>query len=228
MSLAPGLCLVTGATGFVGSAVARALLLKGHQVRVLARPGGDRRNLGGLSVEISEGAMEDAAIPRPRGRRLPVSVPRRRRLSAVGSRPGGDVPRQCRRHPRPDDRSARRRCRAHRPYQQRRHDRSGSRRLGRRGDAEPARRHDRALQAVKIPGRGGRSPADRRARPARGDRQSVDAGRPARPQADADRAADPRSRTRPSARLCRHRAQYRACRRRRRRSSRSGRDRADR
>ncbi len=59
MSLAPGLCLVTGATGFVGSAVARALLLKGHQVRALARPGGDRRNLGGLSVEISEGAMED-------------------------------------------------------------------------------------------------------------------------------------------------------------------------
>jgi len=60
MSLAPGICLVTGATWFVGSAVARALLLKGNQVRVLARPGGDRRNLGGLSVEISEGAMEDA------------------------------------------------------------------------------------------------------------------------------------------------------------------------
>jgi dihydroflavonol-4-reductase len=60
MPLAPCLCLVTGATGFVGSAVARALLDRGHRVRVLARPGGDRRNLAGLSVEIAEGTMEDA------------------------------------------------------------------------------------------------------------------------------------------------------------------------
>src|ERR1700724_52529 len=61
MSLAPGLCLVTGATGFVGSAVARTLLEKGHNVRVLARPGGDRRNLADLSVEIAEGSLEDAS-----------------------------------------------------------------------------------------------------------------------------------------------------------------------
>jgi len=59
MALSPGLCLVTGATGFVGSAVARALLRVGHQVRVLARPGGDRRNLADLSVEIAVGTMED-------------------------------------------------------------------------------------------------------------------------------------------------------------------------
>jgi dihydroflavonol-4-reductase len=55
----PDLSLVTGATGFVGSAVARALLARGHRVRVLARPNNDRRNLGGLAVEIAEGAMED-------------------------------------------------------------------------------------------------------------------------------------------------------------------------
>src|SRR5436305_12477643 len=55
----PDLSLVTGATGFVGSAVARALLARGHRVRVLARPNSDRRNLAGLSVEIAEGAMED-------------------------------------------------------------------------------------------------------------------------------------------------------------------------
>jgi len=61
MSLAPGLCLVTGATGFVGSAVARALLRGGLPVRVLARPTSRRRNLAGLPVDIAAGAMEDAA-----------------------------------------------------------------------------------------------------------------------------------------------------------------------
>ena len=54
------MCLVTGATGFVGSAVARALLRAGHEVRVLARPRSDRRNLAGLSVAIAEGSLEDA------------------------------------------------------------------------------------------------------------------------------------------------------------------------
>jgi dihydroflavonol-4-reductase len=61
MSLTADLCLVTGATGFVGSAVARALLARGCRVRVLARPNSDRRNLAELAVEIAEGAMEDRA-----------------------------------------------------------------------------------------------------------------------------------------------------------------------
>src|SRR5579862_563120 len=61
MSLPSGLCLVTGATGFVGSAVARVLLKAGHPVRVLARPTSDRRNLDGLSVEVAEGSLEDHA-----------------------------------------------------------------------------------------------------------------------------------------------------------------------
>ena len=60
MALTPGWCLVTGATGFVGSAVARALLGTGHDVRVLARPASDRRNLADLSVTVAEGSMEDA------------------------------------------------------------------------------------------------------------------------------------------------------------------------
>lgn len=53
--------LVTGATGFVGSAVARALLARGHQVRLLARPSSDRRNLAGLDAEIVTGDLTDPA-----------------------------------------------------------------------------------------------------------------------------------------------------------------------
>jgi dihydroflavonol-4-reductase len=53
--------LVTGATGFVGSAVARRLLDEGLAVRVLARPGSNRRNLAGLEVEVAEGDLTDAA-----------------------------------------------------------------------------------------------------------------------------------------------------------------------
>ncbi|MEO7207457.1 MAG: hopanoid-associated sugar epimerase [Steroidobacteraceae bacterium] len=51
--------LVTGATGFVGAAVARALLRGQWQVRVLARRGSDRRNLQSLEVEVSEGDLTD-------------------------------------------------------------------------------------------------------------------------------------------------------------------------
>ncbi|MFH1084663.1 MAG: NAD-dependent epimerase/dehydratase family protein [Chloroflexota bacterium] len=46
---------VTGATGFVGSAVVHALLAEGYAVRCLVRPGSDRRNLEGLDVELAPG-----------------------------------------------------------------------------------------------------------------------------------------------------------------------------
>jgi dihydroflavonol-4-reductase len=59
MSLAPGLSLVTGATGFVGAAVARALVQAGLPVRVLARAASNRRNLANLPVEIAIGDLED-------------------------------------------------------------------------------------------------------------------------------------------------------------------------
>jgi len=48
---------VTGATGFVGAAVARTLLDAGWQVRALARAGSDRRNLAGLPVEVVTGDL---------------------------------------------------------------------------------------------------------------------------------------------------------------------------
>ncbi|MFT5448409.1 MAG: dihydroflavonol-4-reductase [Gammaproteobacteria bacterium] len=51
--------LVTGATGFVGSAVARALIARGHSLRVLVRPQGDRSNLLGLDVEMVAGDLRD-------------------------------------------------------------------------------------------------------------------------------------------------------------------------
>jgi len=53
--------LVTGANGFVGSAVARCLLEAGHEVRCLVRAGSDQSNLKGLPVEISEGDLRDVA-----------------------------------------------------------------------------------------------------------------------------------------------------------------------
>lgn len=51
--------LVTGANGFVGSAVVRCLLAAGHEVRAFVRPGSDRRNVMKLPIEISEGDLRD-------------------------------------------------------------------------------------------------------------------------------------------------------------------------
>ena len=53
--------LVTGVTGFVGSAVARALVRAGTEVRGLVRPGADRRALDGLAIEPVAGDLTDAA-----------------------------------------------------------------------------------------------------------------------------------------------------------------------
>ncbi len=51
--------LLTGASGFVGSAVLRALLADGHAVKVLLRETSDRRNLEGLQVETAIGDLRD-------------------------------------------------------------------------------------------------------------------------------------------------------------------------
>ncbi|HET7798313.1 MAG TPA: NAD-dependent epimerase/dehydratase family protein, partial [Nevskia sp.] len=58
---ARGTALVTGATGFVGSAVARRLLAEGYALRLLSRPSSDRRNLAGLEATVVEGDLTDPA-----------------------------------------------------------------------------------------------------------------------------------------------------------------------
>jgi len=48
-------CLVTGATGFIGSHLAERLVRDGYQVRCLVRPTSDTTSLDGLDVELATG-----------------------------------------------------------------------------------------------------------------------------------------------------------------------------
>ena len=52
--------LITGANGFVGSAVLRQLLDAGHEVRTLLRAGSNRANLSDLPIEIVEGDLTNS------------------------------------------------------------------------------------------------------------------------------------------------------------------------
>lgn len=60
-TLSTGTTLLTGASGFVGSAVLRCLLAAGGSIRVLTRPSSDRRNFEGLDCEVVIGDLDDAA-----------------------------------------------------------------------------------------------------------------------------------------------------------------------
>jgi len=51
--------LVTGATGFIGSAVARELSEKGTKIRCLVRETSSMKNLDGLYIEIAHGDIRD-------------------------------------------------------------------------------------------------------------------------------------------------------------------------
>src|SRR5579864_7524782 len=53
--------LITGASGFVGAAVARCLTRAGYDVRAMLRRTSRRDNLAGLKVEIVEGDLLDAS-----------------------------------------------------------------------------------------------------------------------------------------------------------------------
>lgn len=56
--------LVTGASGFVGAAVARALAVRGAKLRLLVRATSDRTNLAELDAELAEGDLRDEGAVR--------------------------------------------------------------------------------------------------------------------------------------------------------------------
>jgi dihydroflavonol-4-reductase len=55
-------CFVTGASGFIGANVAHELVVRGHRVKALLRPGSDARGLKGIEVERIEGDVSDSAL----------------------------------------------------------------------------------------------------------------------------------------------------------------------
>ena len=57
-----GVTFITGATGFVGSAVARELLHEGLVLRALVRHESSRTNLAGLEIDVVEGDMRDKDV----------------------------------------------------------------------------------------------------------------------------------------------------------------------
>jgi len=61
----PDRVLVTGASGFVGSAVARKLLDRGYAVRALVRQTSPRFHLEGLPLDYAVGDLRDAETVRP-------------------------------------------------------------------------------------------------------------------------------------------------------------------
>ena len=90
MKLASGdRVLVTGASGFIGSAVTRQLLAREQEVVALVEPGADTANLEGLDVKQVVGDLRSRESVQGAVDRLPGRLPRRGALSLLGPRPGG-------------------------------------------------------------------------------------------------------------------------------------------
>jgi dihydroflavonol-4-reductase len=68
MIMSSRLALVTGANGFVGCHVARALINDGARVRALVRPGADLRGLEGIECETAYGDLRDRSSLRTAAR----------------------------------------------------------------------------------------------------------------------------------------------------------------
>ncbi len=179
---------VTGATGFVGHHVARALAAEGANLRLLTRKSSNLANLEGIPGDTVVGDLSDpdlaasSALAGMRRRR-----PRCRRLPSLDSRSRRHVPRQRRRHARAAAHGPRGRRQALRLHLERRHHAllHQRHRLQRR-HAGLARRHGRPLQALQVSGRAG-SIACSSPRAGGDDPKSHHPHRPQRPQAHAHR-----------------------------------------
>jgi dihydroflavonol-4-reductase len=64
MVMKPADVLITGASGFVGSAVARSLVANGYSVRAMVRPSSPRHHIADLGLDFCEGDLRDAASVR--------------------------------------------------------------------------------------------------------------------------------------------------------------------
>ena len=82
---------VTGATGFLGSHVARVLAEQGAELRLLVRATSNLKNLHGLPAETVTGDLRDAGFAGKSHGRMRHRLPRRRRLPALGAGSAGDV-----------------------------------------------------------------------------------------------------------------------------------------
>ncbi len=82
---------VTGATGFVGSHVARLLAEQGADLRLLVRAGSRRENLAGLHADLVVGDLTDPASLRKGMEGCEAVFHRGCRLSPVDSRSASDV-----------------------------------------------------------------------------------------------------------------------------------------
>jgi nucleoside-diphosphate-sugar epimerase len=78
---------VTGATGFVGAAVAAALAKRGHQVAGLARSEASQRKLRGLGYEVVAGSLSDHAALAQAAREADAVV----HAGATGDAENGEV-----------------------------------------------------------------------------------------------------------------------------------------
>ena len=146
---------VTGACGFVGANLARALPQHGRRVRVLVRPSSDLRNLPDeADAERSPGRSPGLRIPSPRRRRLRRSFSRRSRLSFLGRESGRNLSEQRSGNGKPSSRLPRGRGQENRVHLDGRDHRSFvPTRARRRIDSRCRRAIQRPLQTLQVASR---------------------------------------------------------------------------